>query len=289
MAALEQIKETKEPTEAVQNEPFETNMFHLPAELWNVILSDFSPSEILSLMLVSRAFHDAVEKYYCWRILTLSEAHTRHESLFHRLERSGASVFTLEINFGTNFIPPSMLNSLVKNCKNLVDVNIVGLVRCQDNDLMTPLSKLTKLKKICVTSNIEAFAPSFTCEALRRWTALEVFECEQSWADPGKNHNLDYEFIDLPLIVSVLAEKHGKTLRSLKFDFPIRLRPVNLLTEDSLSLIGEKMASLESLWLNRCPLSELTIPSLRKLANLRLLTVGLAHGIVGVLRCDDPL
>ena len=256
-----------------------TNMLHLPAELWDAILSGLSPSDILSLMLVSRAFHASVEKYYCWRKLALSEPLTRHDSLFRRLKTSGCSLQSLEMDFGTHFLSPSTLDSLVKNCSNLVDVKVIALVRCQDNDLMTPLSKLEKLKKIRVTANVEAFAPSFTCRALRRWTDLEVFECEQSMADPKKNHNLNYEFIDLPLIVSVLAERHGKTLRSLKFHIPIRLRPVNSLTEDSLNLIGENMGSLESLWLNPCPWSEWTIFSLRRLTNLRQLSIGMNESV----------
>jgi len=210
----------------------------------------------------------------------LTHAQTRHDSLFQRLERSGRDVVTMEIDFNTKIIAPSIMNELVKNCAKLREITFVGMVSCEENDLMTPLSQLQSLRRVSIKSNIEAFAPSFTCEAISRWVDLESFQCEQIVdALPNKNHNKDYEYIDFPTIVSTLAQYHSGTLRSLKIHFPLRLRPVNSTTGETIRLITNKFQNLERLWLNKCVAEPTDIFILRKLTQLFSLDLDVDHGI----------
>merc|ERR1711915_580294 len=105
-----------------------------------------------------------------------------------------------------------MIRRVVEACPLLVDVKISASVHCRDNDMMTSLSQLKHLKKLVVQSNQEAFAPSFTLPALKRWSGLRVIVFHQLWESRHKNHNLDYEFIDLNDIVRQIVLSHGTTL-----------------------------------------------------------------------------
>ena len=163
------------------------------------------------------------------------------------------------------------------------------MVDCKCNDVMTALSELKDLKRLSIKSNAEAFAPSFTLKAIESWTNLESLQFEQiTDVLPKKNHNLDYEFIDLDDIVLKLAQRHGGSLKTLKMHFPMRLRPINCLTGSSLRNLGVYCHNLKSLWLNHCQATYEDVEHLGNLDQLEFIALDFDHGL-GIAGASEML
>lgn len=219
--------------------------------------------------------------------MSLTPSHFRSaDSLRAKLVK--CRLVSLTLDFDTKAMMSSrMIADVVARCPGLKEVRLVGMVACEDNDLMSPLARLASLTDLSLKSNAEAFAPSFVLAALDRWSSssssssgLTSFECAQMEdVLPLKNRNKDYEFIDLDSVVARLTRNHGRTLKKVKMDFPLRLRPINSMTGISLLHVAERCRRLETLWLNKCVADDTDILALRKLSGLRSLTIDLENGV----------
>ena len=256
-----------------------TTLLSLPKELIDIIFSHLSLVDRYSLMHVSKEYNKLVLDPYFWQSVFAKDVRVnRFDAMIAQLSK-WHHLRTIHLNYFNWVISGRMIELVVKACPKLEDLKLTVSVHCRDNDMMTSLSKLTNLKKLIVESNLEAFAPSFTTPALKCWSGLRVLEFSQKWESPPKNHNLDYEFIDLDGIVKQIALSHGDTLRTLKIDFPLRSRPVNRLTSASLNLISRYCPHLESLWLQTVACKNESIMCLRQLSLLESLTINIDQGI----------